>query len=255
MLAALKARIPSAGREWVRSALRGNPYRIERSPDAVSIGELVSPLRYDVLLRVGHFEFVAAHRELFDDDSEAYEELARAEPYFVWYERVMVPTWRPHLREDRDGFERAWRERLRASVELHDSFARSGFDPAHPIELLAGFSVRPTPTGKRPARVLFAGDGNHRLALLIAAGQELLYPSQYRIKRYRSLVPADTTGTLLRLTGAGWDEYRAFLALGYPTAQLGLAEGQVSVTADPAVATEVEALVATDLPNLAKVPA
>jgi len=77
-----------------------------------------------------------------------------------------------------------------------------GFDPAHPVELHAGHRVRETHTGKRITRALYAGDGNHRLALLMAAGHDELLPGQYRVKRYRSLVPTDSTGFLLRETGA-----------------------------------------------------
>lgn len=215
------------------------------------IGDLVSPLRYDVLLRKRHFEFVARNRELFVDDFDAYERLARAEPYFVWFERVMVPSWRSHLVDDPEGFDREWRQRLRKSYALYESFEERGFDPANPIELLAGNSVRPSASGKRTSRTLFAGDGNHRLALLLAAGVEALSGSHYQVKRYRSLVPADTTGLLLRRTGAGWGEYKAFIALGYPDADLDISSGRVSVSSpDPALAAEVDAVIAVDAPYL-----
>jgi hypothetical protein len=82
---------------------------------------------------------------------------------------------------------------------------------------------------------LFAGDGCHRLALLLGAGQAELLPSQYRVRRYLALVPADTTGPLLSRTGATWPDYRSFIALGYPGG-----------TSDP----EVEAVMAIDRPHL-----
>ena len=239
-------------RRWLRAAAKGNPYRIERGTEPVRIGDVVSPLRYDVMIRVRHFAQHADRRELFRSDFEAYERLVRGEPYFVWFEKARVPTWWPWLLEDAAGFERAWRERLRASADLFDSFEANGFDTAHPIELHAGRRVQKTHSGKRISRALYSGDGNHRLALLLAAGHEELLPAQYRVKRYRSLVPTDSTGFLLRETGAGWPEYRSFLELGYPSATLTKAGGRVRVDADDAAAqAEVKALVELDLPYLA----
>lgn len=245
------ARAWRATRKWLRSAARGNPYRIERPRAAVRIGELVSPLRYDVLVRAGHFEFIRAHRDLYATDFETYQRLARAEPYFIWFEHVMLPSWYPHLLSDRDRFEDAWRRRLRKSFALYESFERVGFDRAHPIVLETGARIHPTPTGKQPKRSVFAGDGNHRLALLLASGADVLEPAQYRVKRFRSFTPPDTTGFLLEWTGAEWSDYRDFIALGYPDARLELVDGGVAVSAsDPAVAAEVDALVADDLPSL-----
>lgn len=241
-------------RRWLRAAARGNPYRLESPVAPVRIGEIVSPLRYDVMIRVRHFELHAQRRNLFASDFDAYEQLVRKEPYFVWFKRARVPSWWPWLLEDPAAFERAWRERLRLSAALYESFAVHGFDPVSPIELHAGYRVRETPTGKRVTRGLFAGDGNHRLALLIAAGHDDLRPSQCRVKRYLSLVPTDSTGFLLRETGAGWSEYRSFIELGYPGARLSMSGGLPRVdAADPAVRAEVRALVELDAPHLSAV--
>jgi hypothetical protein len=253
MLGALKGRISPTARARMRAALRGNPYRIEPGDRPLRIGELVSPLRYDVVLRKRHFEFLREHRDLFDEDFDAYEKRARQEPYFIWFERVMVPSWLPEAMDDPRAFKAAWRDRLRRSYELLDSFEKSGFDPAQPVEVLAGRSVRSTATGKDLARTVFAGDGNHRLALLMACGVDELTGAQYRIKRYRSLVPADTTGLLFEWTGGGWSEYQEFIAMGYPTVSLRLVEGRVEVAgADAATTAEVEAIVSADLPHLAE---
>ena len=238
-------------RRWLRAAARGNPYRIEAGRVPVRIGDVVSPLRYDVMIRVRHFVHHAERRELFRSDFDAYERLVRSEPYFVWFQKARVPTWWPWLLDDPDGFERAWRERLRLSAELFDSFEANGFDAGHPIELHAGRRVRETPTGKRISRVIYSGDGNHRLALLLAAGHEELRPTEYRLKRYRSLVPTDSTGFLLRETGAGWPEYRSFLELGYPSARVAMEDGRVRIDADDAIVqAEVKTLVELDLPYL-----
>lgn len=247
----LRHLLPAEHREWLRSAARGNPYRREAGIEPVRIGEIVSPLRYDITVRAQHFALYAECRELFAADFEAYQRLAREQDYFIWFGRVMAPRWLPGVLEDPVLFENAWRERLRASAALYDSFEARGFDSAHPIELYAGYRVRDAAGGRRATRGLFAGDGNHRLALLMAAGQSVLLPGQYRVKRYLSLVPIDTTRRLLRETGAGWAEYRSFIELGYPSARLDAAEGRVLVeAAEPSVAAEVTATVERDLPHL-----
>jgi len=252
MLKVVKRVLSEEQRRWLRSTASGNPYRIVRGSEPVRIGDVVSPLRYDVMIRVRHFERHAERLDLFASDFDRYERLVRREPYFVWFQRARVPAWWPWLLDDPAGFERAWHERLRASAALFESFTARGFDPAHPIELHAGRRVHETPTGKRITRSLYSGDGNHRLALLLAGGNEVLLPTQYRVKRYRSLVPTDSTGFLVRETGAGWPEYRSFLELGYPSAALTLDGGRVRVEADDAaVQAEVKALLDVDLPYLA----
>lgn len=251
MRASLKRLVPATQRDWLRSAATGNPYRIERGSEPVRIGELVSPLRYDVILRARHFALYSEHRDLYRGDFEAFQRTAREQDYFVWFARVMVPRWLPGLRDDPAGLESAWRERLRASAALYDSFETDGFDAAHPIELYAGYRVRLPSSGRRTTRTLFAGDGNHRLALLMAAGQDALLPEQYRVRRFLSLVPIDTTEHLLRHTETGWPAYRSFVELGYPAARLRAAGGWVRVEApEPAVAAEVQAILDRDLPLL-----
>ena len=241
---ALKERVPLAARDWLRDARRGNPYRYERGTEPVRIGSLVSPLRYDVLVRAAHFEFHAARSDLYAGDFAAYAAQARDTSYFVWFERVMAPRWLPHVVGDADALERAWHERLHAAAALHASFAQRGFDASHPVELHAGVRIRPTATGKTVSRRLFAGDGNHRLALLLAAGHTELLPTHYRVKRYLSLVPADTTGFLVGETGASWSDYRAFIELGYPDVTLDIEDGRVR--AHGPQAAEAEAIARSD---------
>jgi hypothetical protein len=244
VLSALKDRLPLRHRQWLRALADGNPFRIERPTEPVRIGELVSPFRYDVLVRARHFSFHADHRELFATDFDAYARRAAEEPYYVWFTQA---SWFADRLQGPDQTEAAWRERLRASAALYDSFAERGFDEGYPIEVWAGRDVAPAPSGKRSSRRLFAGDGNHRMALLLASGQTELAPSQYRVRRYRALVPADTTGFLLGATGAGWPEYRSFIELGYPTARV-TPDGVACP--DARVRAEVEAVVAIDRPRL-----
>lgn len=238
-LRALKDRVPIAARDWLRDARRGNPYRYERAPAPVRIGDVVSPLRYDVLVRARHFEFHAQHRARYAEDFAAYERAARETAYRVWFTRVMAPRWLPGV--SGEALERAWAQRLHDSAALHASFERHGFDTNHPIELHAGVRVRPTPSGKSLARRLYAGDGNHRLALLMCAGRQELSPSEYRVRRYLSLVPADTTGFLVGELGTSWSDYRAFVELGYPDVTLHLEDGRVHARGPRAAEAETVA--------------
>jgi hypothetical protein len=206
----------------------------------LEIGPIVSPLRFDVTLRAEFFRFYAVHRELYRSDFAAFTERAREEPYFVWFERVMCPSWQPHVLADAALFEAAWAERLHASARLYDSFERTGFDPRFPIVVYEGLRVLPTRTGKRLTRRTYAGDGNHRLALLIAAGQSTLLPSQYRIRRFWKLEPSDTTPLLLAALRVDEQRYLAFLRAGYPTLRVERVGGQYEVTGSPDPATEAE---------------
>jgi hypothetical protein len=183
-------------RGWLHDARHGNPWRYERVREPVEIWPLVSPLRYDVLVRRAHFEHLAAHRDRYDEDFDAYARDAREHPYFAWFRHIMCPRWQPEVLLSEAALEQAWHRRLRASAALADSFARSGFDERFPITLYAGVRVGPATSGRHVDRVLFAGDGNHRLALLMAAGRTHLEPRHCRVKRFLTLRPADTSPTL-----------------------------------------------------------
>lgn len=239
-------------RDWLASAARGNPWTYRRPSGELEIASIVSPLRLDVLIRRDFFRFYAERRELFRSDFESFAELARGEEYFVWFERIMCPSWQPHVLADPNSFAAAWAERLRASARLYDSFERSGFDTRHPITLYQGRTVLPTPSGKRVTRAVYAGDGNHRLALLLAAGQTTLRPGQYRVKRFHRLEPSDTTPRLLAALGIDTQRYLAFVAAGYPSVRIERVDRRFVVTssAGPAVEAEVRDLLTIDSRHL-----
>jgi hypothetical protein len=243
--------VPSVAeaRDWVSKARRGNPWRYRNPDEEVEIGPLVSPLRFDVLLRGEFFQLYAERRELYRSDFEGFARLAREHRYFVWFERVMCPAWQPHVLVDEDRLAAAWAKRLRASAALYDSFERGGFDERCPITLYEGRTVLPTPSGKRIARTVYAGDGNHRLALVMATGASVLPPSQYRIKRFRRLMPSDTTPRLVAARDVDAQRYADFLRMGYPSVEIAVVEGNVVVAGTGPQADEVRQLVAADRPR------
>lgn len=235
-------------RDWLSSAVRGNPWSYRAPRDEAEIAPLVSPLRFDVLLRRDFFRFYAEHRDLFRSDFTAFARLARREEYFVWFEQIMCPSWQAHVLEDAGLFDAAWAERLNATARLYDSFERDEFDERFPITLYEGRTVTPAPSGKRVTRDLYAGDGNHRLALLLAAGQTTLLPSQYRVKRFRRLVPSDTTSRLMPALRVDEQRYLAFLRAGYPSLRIEMGRGRIEVagSADAALEAEVRTLLRID---------
>ena len=53
------------------------------------LDELVSPLRYDVVVRQQFFAFLDANAELLDEFSDLVIE-ARGQPYYVWYRDIVI---------------------------------------------------------------------------------------------------------------------------------------------------------------------
>lgn len=243
-------------RDWLSSARHGNPWSLNAGREELPIAPLVSPLRFDVTVRAAYFRFYVEHRDLYRSDFGAFSERARRHAYFVWFTRVMCPNWQPHVLTDERRLAAAWADRLRASAALYDSFEARGFDPRFPITLYQGRNVLPTPTGKQVSRDVYAGDGNHRLALLMSAGRTTLLPGQYRIKRFLRLVPGDTTPGLLGGLGVDTQRYLAFLRAGYPTLRFERVDDRIEVTgpSDGALAAEVRHLLRIDTPRLNRGP-
>jgi hypothetical protein len=210
----------------------------------MAIAPLVSPLRFDIWVRRAFFDFYAERRDLYRTDFERFARLARDHEYFVWFEQVMCVAWQPHVLADPALLAMAWKERLRAAAALYDSFERDGFNSRFPITLYTARQVLPTVTGKRVSRSIYAGDGNHRLALLMADGQRTLDPSQYRVKRFRRLIPTDTTPRLVAALDVDPQRYLAFLRAGYPALGVSLVGDRIEVTGDGA--PEVRELVRID---------
>ncbi len=69
----------------------------------VVIDDLVSPLRYDILVRQQYFEFLAQHHTLYDRDFPELVELSRQHPYFAWFTSVLAPQYMPDLLAGHDG--------------------------------------------------------------------------------------------------------------------------------------------------------
>jgi hypothetical protein len=183
--------------------------------EPVALDELVSPLRYDIIVRIDHFRFLDQHLALLERDLEAYLRLAIRHPYFTWWTRVALPRFRPReLRDERRTLE-AFRQRVVGAAALWRSFNAVGFDPRYPVTLRIALPGVATPAGKVVQRRFHAGDGCHRLAMVLAAGQDILPPAWYRVRTDPLRTLTDNTRTLIGPLALGRDEYYRFLGRGY----------------------------------------
>lgn len=201
----------------LRTGFRRPRARVVELPgtESIAIAPLVSPLRLDILVRRDWFEFRAARRERFDADFDALLEASLRHPYGIWFREVVAGSVHPEFLASEERFLSEFAARLRRSIALQDSFEVNGFDAARPIALNAGELVHPTASGKRIAAELYAGDGCHRLALLMCAGRERLEPGEYVVRRFVEYTPRDNTGLLLAPLGMQADDYYRFLSLAY----------------------------------------
>lgn len=233
---------------WRR--IRRAEYLGGREP--VDIMRLVSPLRYDVMVRLAFFEQTAARERLVREDFERFLEEVASGPYRQWFERVYCVRFHPELIGRPGRAADAFRERVRRSVALYDSFRKQGFETRTPITLRSGRTIGPSDSGKRVAADLFVGDGCHRLALLLLSGATHLNPEQYRVKIKPSYTPIDNTLLLLPALGLDERRYAAFVSHAFGTVvheSLAALERDVATRA-PERLPELRAILARDLPHL-----
>ena len=216
--------------------------------ESVSIDSLVSPLRYDIVVRERFIEFFEENEALYDSDFEEFARRSRSHPYYVWFSRVSVPKFRPYLLAGDELLERAFEDRLHDTVALVRGFRETGPDGVTPILLRTGRRIEPTTSGKHVIRSLYATDGSHRLALLRRAGLRALAPAMYRVAVTRSFRPRDNTALLLESLAVSHDEYFAFLALGYGNGSCASEDALLEHVrqADPQRLAELQAVIAAD---------
>lgn len=182
---------------------------------SVPIADLVSPLRYDIEVRAEYFTFLTARLDRYREDFAGYVREAATTPYFTWFERVALPRYRPDIGQRPDQVWKAFEDRVRRSTQLFTDFGERGFDATQPISLRTALPGATTSTGKRVDRPFYAGDGCHRLALLMLTGMRELPPAFYRVRRRPHASVIDNTSLLLRLVPVEPDRYLRYVAQGY----------------------------------------
>lgn len=229
-------------------------YQFERPHRDVPIATLVSPLRYDVLIRAEFFRFCQQHQELYSRDPDRFIEQAFDHRYHLWFCAVFCRRFKPDLLADERRRREAFAVRVKRSMILYQSFARDGFDNRYPITLRAGSTVEATTSGKVVIRPYYAGDGCHRLALLVASGQRHVPAAACRVKIFSVYQPLDNTHMLLSSLRLDPARYYSFIAEGYGAPP---AVDRASLLAwvrqyRPGSLQEVEHVTAIDEPNLAQ---
>jgi len=185
------------------------------------MAELVSPLRYDVLVRARFLELLGERLDRVEDDLDSAVREGLAHPYHTWFTTIALPRYRPWDAASEPRRRAAFRQRVGRSAALLASFRRHGFDPRYPVTLSTAVPGAPTESGKVVARRLYPVDGCHRLALLLVAGHSTLEPAWYRVRTEPLAAPIDNTHALLRTLRIDPVEYYRFLSLGYAGARLG----------------------------------
>lgn len=220
-----------SGLDWLSRATRlGNYWSWAAAPElgaGVEIARLVCPLRYDVIVRRDFFAFYAEHRELFRRDPAASLALARQSPYHIWFTTSELIRSRAHLRGVPAAIEAAFAERVRRSAALYESVAARGFESGAPLILKTAARLLPPttdrrgpPTGKLVSERYFLADGCHRLALLMFLGHTVLPAGSFRVKRFKTFSPFDSTSLLARSLPIEPGAYFAFLSSRYCAPQI-----------------------------------
>ena len=201
-------------RRRLRRMLRQRQATLVPGERPLPIDELISPLRYDVVVREQYLHYVADHLDLYGADPEAFLAGSRRQPYHAWFRSVAIHRIRPGT-TGQDALDRAFRERVHKTVRLYLAITGFGFDDRYPVVIGDAGPVVTTDTGKVLSGRLYPTDGCHRLALLRFTGYRHLPPSFYRLQSTPGWRPPDNTHTLIDALGLTGPEYFSFLSAGY----------------------------------------
>jgi O-antigen/teichoic acid export membrane protein len=168
----------------------------------LTIDDLVSPFRIDVLARLELFELARRHPDLRRDDPDAFVALARAGLYGAWYDEIL--TVRGHARGDWQFHQIVTSSLL--LLERHDRGVDTG--RVSVVRLAAGTDL----DGWRLSEDRWVlADGGHRVALALLDGRRTLAPDQHVVV---DSLPPNNTAPFLRAGVLPPDEVVRFLARG-----------------------------------------
>jgi hypothetical protein len=192
-----------------RTARRAATWRPKRAGDqTIDIAALVSPFRYDVVVRASLFDAIAARPAGARDDG--FVDTLLEHPYAVWFREVELRRFFPWVLADEAAVVAAYRNRVQRAVRTFESFESRGYDPEQPIIVRVARRPRPSDSGVLAAKVRHLGDGGHRLALLLRTTGRL-EPHMYRLDP-RPAPVIDNTAILVPALGVGERDYARFLS-------------------------------------------
>lgn len=226
-------------RRTVRRVVTWRPKRGGDEP--LDIGALVSPFRYDVLVRASLFDAIAARAA--GSSTEAFLDSVATHPYAVWFREVELRRFYPWVLSDETAVVAAYRDRVLRAVRTFESFHSRGYDASTPIMVRTFKQPRRSDSGVVAANTRHLADGGHRLALLLRT-TGTLEPHMYRLDP-RPAPVIDNTAILVPALAVGEPEYARFLSRAFVDEAVdGLNELRESVAIQcPHRAGELEALV------------
>lgn len=243
LITRVQARVRRYGQDIVRGREIG---------EAIDIGRLICPLRYDLWVRI---EFIGLLRDqwaLYTQDPAAFLERPESQRYFIWFREILCARYRPGIYRDAQLLKEAFVERVDETARLWASIEQNGYDSSKPIRLRSGRSIRSV-NGKVMTTSYFAGDGCHRMACLYLKGQTRLEPDQYEVQIDRVCRPLDNTAILARHIPLDRAAYLKFIAGFYCGGQeLDSPDQIVQHVAHhkPDLLPELKSVLAFDLPRI-----
>jgi hypothetical protein len=224
--------------------------RTSRPDELIAVDELISPLRYDVLVRAEFLSFIRANRRLAADKPEEFMRLAREHPYQVWFTKIALASHRPPRRPRATDL---YADRVQQAIALVDRWDTAGYVADSPIQVWEVARPHATATGKVVPRRYYMGDGCHRLALLHLDGVRHLEPHHLRIRSVSRFTPRDNTAVMLSNSVIGEDAYLAFLSRGYGVEPPAVSRKDLLDRVDEGSRAEVEQVIRVD--DLYRLPA
>ncbi|WP_374968282.1 hypothetical protein [Terrabacter sp. BE26] len=179
--------------------------------ESLDVGRLISPFRYDVVVRAQLFDAVATRPQ--GQPVDDFVASVAHHPYAVWFRDVELRRFFPWVLEDPHEVAAAYAARVRRAIGTFESFRERGFDAGEPIMLRRLARPAASDSGVLLPRVLHLGDGGHRLALLHRTGARL-EPWMHRVDPRPSRV-IDNTAVLAPALRLSEGEYASFLALSF----------------------------------------
>ena len=189
--------------------------RMRPGAERINIRHLISPLRYDVIVRA---RLLADLRRRDPDESLAsLHEFALDHVYFAWFQHVESTRFFPELLDDRDLLIQRYQLRVERALTTLRSYDAVGFDVRYPLTLRRTSGGAVSDSGVRVNKSLHIRDGCHRLALLLLDDQDL-QPDMYLVQSFTGPVP-DNTALLLPHLNMDGPEYTRFLSAGFTTGE------------------------------------
>jgi hypothetical protein len=169
--------LPFTGDQISNLAFRRLPHRV------LPIYEIVFPLRFDVIVRAAWLRtFYVDNFGLYDDDFEAFSDLARATSNITGLQDVYLRWnwWQYHCLPAQTTLQAVFDEDLKWTVETYRLLNSLGWQSESPrIRIAVSRTPLPGIDGRIRKESQFLMTGHHRLAALLAMGIQELGPEQY----------------------------------------------------------------------------